>query len=953
MRHPAYLLLGAILALAVPSRGACAPADDNAPETTRVPKAAARVVASFDFEEPGNPLPVPRGWVRGQSDPASGIDRPGFPVWNGAEFDEQAPARSGRASVRLPVKGGSASLRIAPGIVPIFPSADYTVSASVRTDPAMRHARAVLAARQLDDRGNPIPGSEVRTAPISTLGAWRRIAVNVLADRTSAAFLQVELMVLQPEQIAAGEPRRPFAVWQEDYDASAWFDDVLIVQRPRLDLTTDEPGNIVLAPKTPTLHVGVRDLAGEALTIRVAVYDLDGNELDERVIEPGGGRFESEWQPGLVEFGWHRATLDVAADGVPIARETCDFLWLPHDERPAVRRPTLDRRTAGPHRFGVRVGPMPASVRAQTSGIARALGAGSVSMPVWAMTADEDPERAVASLTGVVEALHNDLREITLEIPEMPARVAAVAGSDPSDVAGVLRADRPVWGATLDPFFDRFGQRVRRWQIGSPEVGWQSGSGAFAADLNDVALALASLVPGPIVSVPWRWDAEPHPALGALPTTTVVRLDPGVPPDGVRELVASWSDRVSGARRNAVSEPPELALAISAPSAAPHGAWGGAAFARTITGVWHALNQNAAADPINLRMLLDDAWTVRNARRPKIEPTPASGVWRTLTNAFEGRADVRELDLLPDARTILLAPGEHGDASRGAALVAWRVPGADAGTHEILLGGSDVYAIDLFGNFRPIDLIADDPATPPAHRLELTGEPVVIEGVDAELLRFLASVRLEPGLVRATPGAHAHALVFDNPWSFPLRGRFFILEPGGHSSDDTPIDRTWVIGPRVSEFAAAGGAEGRVPLSIAFGAAQKTGARELVVDFQLGGSAGRGVRARRTFELGIEDLRMTAYERAGPGIGDDVILQVEVTNLSGEPRTIDLVGVAAGQPKARASIASLEAGRTAVRALVFYGARDELQGGDAIVGLSLQDQPGRMNVAVPVARRAD
>ncbi len=953
MRHPVYLVLGAVLALACPSRGVCAPADDNPPPITRVPKAAARVVASYDFEEPGNPLPVPRGWIRGQSDPTSGIDRPGFPVWNGAEFDDTAPAHSGRTSVRLPVKGGSASLRIAPGIVPIFPSADYTVSVSVRTDPEMRHARAVLSARQLDDRGDPIPGSEVRTEPISTYGAWRRVAVNVLADRSSAAFLQVELLVLQPEQIEAGEPQRPFAVWDEDYDAAAWFDDVLIVQRPRLDLTTDQPGNIVIAPDTPALRVGVRDLAGEALTIRLAVFDLEGRMIDERVVEPGGGRLDSQWQPGLARYGWHRATLDVAAGGVPIARETCDFLWLPAERPSTAPRATFERRPAGPHRFGVRAGRMPAATRTQVPGIADALGAGSVTLPVWAVSAGEDPAHAVASLTDAVEAMHGDRRELTLEIPEMPARVAAAAGADPSDVAGVLRADRSVWSATLDPFFDRFGQRVSRWQIGSVEQSWQSRDGAFAADLREVADSLASLVPGPIVSVPWGWDMEPDPALAAHPTSTVIRLDEGIPPAGARAIVRSWADRVASVPGSAGSEPPELTLAMNAPSASPHGAWGVAAFARTVAGVWLAINADTPAEPANLRMMLDNAWDVRNARRPKVEPTPAAGVWRTLTSAFEGRADVRELDLFPNARTILLSPGAADDPGRGAALVAWRHAGDGPASHEILLGGDDIRAIDLFGNSRPMRLISRDPATPPAHRVVLTDEPVIIEGVDPELLRFLASVRLEPGFVRANPGSHAHELVFENPWSFPLRGRFFVLEPGGHSSGDTPIDRTWVIAPRVSEFAAAGGTEGRAPLSVAFGAAQRTGARELVVDFQLGGHSGRGVRARRTFELGIEDLGLTAYERAGPDIGDDVVLQVEVTNLSDQARTIELVGVASGQPKARATVASLEPGRTAVRALVFYGARADLAGRDAVVGLSLQDQPGRMNLVVPVARRAD
>ncbi len=949
MRLWAILSVCAAFAWAIPTPVAAEP-DHNPPIEPRVPRAAARVVATYDFEETNNPLPVPRGWARGQSDPAAGIDRPGFPVWNGAAFDKQSPATSGRATVRLPVEGGSASLRTMPGIIPIFPSADYTVSASVRTAPEMRFARAVLAARQLDDRGNPIPGSEVRTPPTSTYGAWRRLAVNVLAEDPAAAFLQVELLVLQPEQRAAGAPRRPFEVWEEDYHGAAWFDDVLVVQRPRLDLTTEHPGNIVIAPGVPVLHVGVRDLAGEELTVRLAVHDLDGTELDRRTLELGGGRLTSDWRPALHAYGWHRATLEVDADGLPIARETCDFLWLPPHAAQAQGRPKFERTRAGRHRFALRAGPMPAPTREQIPGITRALGAGSITLPVWSATPEEDPRDAVRVLTGITETLHADLTDITLEIPEMPAHVAAAAGVDPSDVAGTIRSERAVWSAALDPFFDRFGQRVRRWQVGALETGWQSRDGAFGPDLNEVATALGSLVPGPIVAVPWAWDALPDPALADHPTATIIEIDPGIDAGGADEIVRSWTGGVLPARQgDGISDPHELTLVLDSPKASPHGRWGAAAFARSLVGAWLALNSDAIQDPSPLRVALDGGWDVRNARRPKLEPTPSAGVWRTLTGVFEGRSLVREIDLLPGARTVLLAPGSEAPSSRGAAMIAWRESGG-SDTHDILLG-ADIRRIDLFGNQQDVQLVTDDPDVAAYHRIELTDEPVIFEGVDAELLAFLASVRLDPGRVATTPGTHRHDLVFENPWSFPLRGRLYLLEPGGHSSGDTPVDRTWVIGPRVTEFSAAGGAEGRVPLSIAFGAAQRTGTRDLVIDFELGG--GRAVRAKRTFQLGLDDLRMVAYERTIPGSDGDVLVQVEVTNTSDRAHSMDIVGVAPGQPKARASVVSLEPGRTAKRALMFYGARDALSGGEVIVGLSLLDEPGRLNTPVTVARRAD
>src|SRR5262245_36217227 len=58
---------------------------EASPATVRRPETARRVVAMFDFEEPGNPYPVPRHWVRTQDTPAS--PNPGFPAYNEPAFD--------------------------------------------------------------------------------------------------------------------------------------------------------------------------------------------------------------------------------------------------------------------------------------------------------------------------------------------------------------------------------------------------------------------------------------------------------------------------------------------------------------------------------------------------------------------------------------------------------------------------------------------------------------------------------------------------------------------------------------------------------------------------------------------------------------------------------------------------------------------------------------------------
>ncbi|GJM19406.1 MAG: hypothetical protein DHS20C14_16190 [Phycisphaeraceae bacterium] len=928
-------------------------ADGVEPPPERVPRAAARVVARFDFDEPDNPLPVPRGWARGQSDPTAGIDRPGFPVWNGATLDTTEPTPGGAGSVRVPVSGGSASLRLTPGIVPIFPSADYSVSALVKTSPTMRHARAVLVARQLDDRGLAIPGTEARSDPVATFGAWKRVSVRVLAEDPEAAFLQVELFVLQPEQLAAGAPKKAFSVWPQDFDAAAWFDDVVIAQRPRLILTTEEPGNIVEAPGRPVLSVGVRDLAGEVLSVRMAVYDIDGRALARRGVELASGRYQTTWEPDLPAYGWYRATLEVGSGTAPPARETCDFLWVPPGD--AIGAVASEGDGWGDRRrFGVHAGAMPEEMRAQIPAIVETIGVGSVTLPVWAGAPRGTPAETIAALAPVIDGLRTADRDVVLAITELPTALAAEAGVAPSDVARVFGADRAVWGPELDPLLDRFGQRVRRWQIGAPESGWGMGERTFAADLDRVNRSLGVLVPGPVVGVPWASENEPSPALVAGSHTTVLAVDDGLGDEGLAQIVDGWLAAAAGAARStgARRDLPELALVMNAPRVGPHGRGGADAFARRAVAAWDALNPEGDGDAAaRTRIDIARAWSVRGVRRPKIEPTPALGVWRTLVRALAGRTVVTELDMGPGVRGRLLEPGANASESRGSALMVWRVPGSGDGVIEMFMGDGDVRAVDLFGNEREVPQVRTGDLALPAHRVGLSEGPVIIEGVDPAMVRFLTGVRLDPGLIVSEPGVLAHDLVVTNPWAFTIRGRLYVLEPGGHSAGGTPVDRSWEISPRVRDFMIGPGETARLPVSLAFGAAQRTGTRDLVVDFELGSGASRTLRAKRTVELGLADVRMDVYERAGAAPGDDVVIHAEVTNLSASPIAVDLVGVAPGQAKARASITTIAPGQTVIRVIAFFDARDEIGGHDAIIGLSMPEQPGRLNTVVRVARR--
>ncbi|MFG0315598.1 MAG: hypothetical protein ACF8LL_15625, partial [Phycisphaerales bacterium] len=255
-------------------------------ELNKRPAGSGRIVKAFSFEERElNPLPVPLGWIRAQDDPAVPRDRPGFPIWNGAVLDYDAPAYDGIGSVKLPTNGGSTSLMLRHGELSIFPNADYLISAQVRTA-GLEHAHARIVATFLDQRGEPIESSRTVSDMVQSETGWQKLTIEMEGLEQHAAVMQLELQLLQPEQ-QDRKDQLAFKVWEQDFDGAVWFDNLIIAQLPRLEISTGSPGTVVESETAPALQVLVRDLTGDRIHAQMRIYDVHDNLIDQRVVSEG------------------------------------------------------------------------------------------------------------------------------------------------------------------------------------------------------------------------------------------------------------------------------------------------------------------------------------------------------------------------------------------------------------------------------------------------------------------------------------------------------------------------------------------------------------------------------------------------------------------------------------------------------------------------------------------
>jgi len=923
--------------------------DPHSGPVTR-PSTAGRVVRAFPFDR-RLPTPIPiEDWYRGQSSVER--ERPGFPVWNAATLDHDTFHKGG-GSLRLPVQGGSASVMLRAGVLPVFGNADYLVTASVRTD-GLEHAGAFLEAWLTDEAGNEIPDSRARSQPTRTNATWQPLGVEVLGDDPRAAFLRIELSVLQPKALApATEPDGPFRVWQEDYDAAAWFDEVEVRQLPRVEIrplaNSQQHAILARSEQPPTLEVLVRDLAGDDLDVELTVTDAWGRTADTTTAPMTSGRYSRHWTPDLQAHGWYRASVRVRAhDGIVVGGGRADFAWL--DSHAGVEQrfadagtDTITVSTANTERFGLEFVGLNTPTLHALEHVTTASGVGWISVPVWG-----GPDTNTADLFAnhnagdAIERLLNRGIDIGLRFDDAPAELSKSLGGGPLEAVQVFDEPEELWIGWTDPTLDRFGQRIRRWGVGTPD---RAAPGRPAApELKRFRDAIARLVPAPVVTLPWRDDLGLPAALSRGATRLRLRLDATHDHRALAELAGAWGTLVRDWHTaNTTPDPtrswrgPELELVLHPLNDATYAPGPAAADTvkraiETLSAFRHAGATTAAdrkAGRIGKPVVVTLADPVRESggRRPRAHATPALAAWAAMTDRLRARAVAEELDLAPGLRCFVL--DDLGPEANGA-IVLWR---EDAHTETIdltaFLGDHHVTAVDLFGNRTPVTTSSPGPKQRPEHHVTVTGHPVFIEGIDTGLLRLLASVRIDPGLVHATPRVHPHDLVFDNPTDQPIRARAYILEPGGYTHGIQNVDRRWNITPRVFEFSVPPRATTRVPLQIEFSPGTPAGEIPLVLDLDLEHLPGHGlIRVRRTIEIGVEEIDLTVYPRyASQESPDDAFVVAEVTNRGTRPLNLEIVSAVPGFPRAKATINALQPGETILRTFALPGARGTLPHG--------------------------
>lgn len=993
---------------------------------------AQRLVRLYQFDDASNPDPVPRGWERTTLTP-DGHPRAGFPRFNRAAIDSHRSVSGGR-SVYLPTRGGCTALRLRGGEAPVFVDADYAVSARVRTD-GLEHARAFLTVRLLDQRLRPIPGSERRSDPISSEGAWTTATVQVRGHggrdagggvEGAAAWIQIDLELLQPQQFAppvgddpASQALERHRLYREDVRGGAWFDDVAVVQIPRAIISTGSPANIVLADETPSLRVSVRDLGGESLRARVRVYDIHGRRVVQMIepINPDGRA--RVFTPRLPGRGWYAARLDVLGagggdDAPPVSSSRVRFVWLaspvggggggggvgaegagasadlPESRAASVRAQAAALVERDRARFGLIADTLPDDRAGDLAVLTSRLGTRFVYLPVWrSETTLAESAPSLNRRRPAIEALLQQGQSLTFVLDGVPSELSRNTLAPVDDALSLAAIDPNLWMGYLTPTLDIFGQRVSRYQIGRTGLDHAFWKKNLTGDVQAMEGALATLVPGPMISIPWSADrvlpglgrpaVSPGPGKAppdgaAQPQDTTLSISPqtGTLVDGLSVwFPAGFPASEVGPMLNSLTSPDapqrELTVVFDLPERQAFGVPAGIVeLMRRTVELWAAQSGRAieaagGATETGLasaRVALRQPWMWSAESSSQIMPEPELAALAVLRDRLSGRRVVGELTNVPGVKCYILAARNAalGTLERGA-LIAWNESADPAGAivDAAAIGGS-VVVVDAFGNQTPIAVMASSgtersgaAAPNPLVTVPVGETPVFIEGIDPYLALFAASFRLEPSFMPAVAREHEHRIVLSNPWPMRITGKLQLKDEtdAGERTGRTVTD-VWRVSPSgIIDFDIAPGQTAQIPVTLAFGAGQLAGIKDFVIVARaVADRAYPPIRVHAPVEIGLEDIEMEPELQITGG--DDVVVVAAVTNKGSRPRTLRLESAAHNMPSQQLQISGLAPGQTVLRRFVFKDAARALSGRRVVISLSDLEEAQRLNKAVAI-----
>jgi hypothetical protein len=831
------------------------------------PAGVSRVLSTFDFEERrlGNVEDLPMHWAK--------IEGAGLPHYvNGRLSTDRA--RSGKYSFRFDLNGGSLIYRYAAGQIPVQPGAHYRVEGYVQTTP-LPNARTRITAQLTDVDGHLIPGSARRSELYASAPGdvqWHRLAVETTADLPNAAFLIVELELLQPS-LYSRTTLGPQKLFDQDIYGSAWFDDVTVAQVPLVTLTTARAGNIFSRSDPLQVQVLVNDRFTDDLSAKLVVRDAEGQTVFQRsggavsiasaqVLSPGQKKLSLNL-PDLPP-GWYQAALEMSSQNQFVGEQTISFIRLADDVRELYPDP----------RFGVDALALPFAGWSELPELLPLIGAGRVKLAVWNEQGDiqqADP----AAFDQLLESFGERQITPTACLVNLPPDVAARVNGNSWE--RLLSVDRALWQPQLAYLISRHANHLDRWQLGA------DGTDAFVTEkgmrevYEKVYKEFADLIETPDLAMPWPawYDLE-----GRLPATVALSLSSDVLPAQLPLYINDLRGRNGH----------HLSISLQT---IPVQRYGRNVQIRDLAQRFtYALA--AGADRIDLPLPFN---VQARGKQLQKEPTELLLILRTLMGVLGQASFKGKMPLEEGVEAFLF------DRNGTGILMLWDAAGHESTVKRLPINlNARAVRVDLWGNVSPLlkseaqESAGQESTGAP---IEIGPMPFFIVDIDGQIAQFRASVHLDDDKVESSFKEHSRRLLFTNPYPQAISGTVKLRAPAG-----------WIINPPTSTFTLNPGETFQREIRIQFPYNSFAGTKTILADFQVQAEKNSLFTLPINLKLGLSDVGLQTLALRD---GKDIVVQQMITNYGEKPIDYTAFAIFPGQARQERLVTNLGAGRTAIK----------------------------------------
>ena len=841
-------------------------------QSAKLPTDTTRILHVFDFEERalGNDEDQPMNWDK--------ITSEEFPQYVKGRLTSDR-SRSGSYSFRMDLDGGSCLYRYKPGLLKVQPGTHYRLEGYCKTT-VLRYARARLTAYFTDQDLHPLPDTVKHSELYAGINAdedWHLLAVELTADQDHAAFLVIEMELLQPSQYLASTLGQR-TLFLQDIHGTAWFDDVAVTQVPQVALKTDRPGNVFRQGDPLKISVVVNDRETDDLTVQLLISDAE----DRRVYQHTGTidiSTATVLGPGLRQLsldlpsvppGWYRASLVMMSHGTYVGQESVAWILLADDGSVA----------PSDSRFGAVANDLPFAGWDDLPQFLPLLAVGRVKLPVWSNLGD----------IQLLDADHMDqlLQSMQLEdiaptgcLVSLPPKLADSFGGN--TWLQLLTAPADSWQTPLSFLISRHANRLDRWQLGADDSEEFAASRQMREVYGKVYRQFANLIDKPEL-------AMPYPLLYELPNPSPAALELSVPTTILPQEIPLYLQEFHG------RDVQRVCLSLSPLDRNQYDRL------TCIRDLAQRIVYSLASDVPRIDFPLP---IIARQQGDQLSPEPQelAIIERTLLSALSGAQFRGKLPIADDIDAFLFERNEKG------IVVMWNKNDNPQAPPLSVSLGEHLVRLDLWGNsttlFQPsIPQGEDDDdshrkASAGVVQLKVGRMPIILTGVDSLMGRLRVSLSFDQPLIESTFQAHTRHIRFSNPYSQPIGGTLKLHAPPG-----------WNFNPPSFNFTLNAGESFDREVVIEFPYNCVAGPQAVSADFNVQADRHLVFSEPLSLTLGLSDVgtQCIAFRDRG-----DVMVQQMITNYGEHPITYSTYAAYPGRPRIERLVTSLTPGQTVIK----------------------------------------